>query len=267
MSNLQGKRAFITGSMQGIGFGIAQTFAAEGCRIVLHGIADEAQIAEAKAQILAAGAPDVTAYTADLRDPEATEAMVADILRDGPVDILVNNAGIQFVAPISEMPRSKWNDIIAVNLSSAFDTMRLLLPQMAERGYGRVINIASVHGLVASVEKAPYVSAKHGIVGLTKVAALEYAAKGNPSLGGVTVNAICPGWVETPLIEPQIMARAAKYGNDRDAGVTDLVSEKQPSGRLAAPTDIGALATWLCDTRAHNITGASIPIDGGWSAQ
>lgn len=267
MSNLQGKRAFITGSMQGIGFGIAQTFAAEGCRIVLHGIADEAQIAEAKARILAAGAPDVTAYTADLRDPEATEAMVADILRDGPVDILVNNAGIQFVAPISEMPRSKWNDIIAVNLSSAFDTMRLLLPQMAERGYGRVINIASVHGLVASVEKAPYVSAKHGIVGLTKVAALEYAAKGNPSLGGVTVNAICPGWVETPLIEPQIMARAAKYGNDRDAGVTDLVSEKQPSGRLAAPTDIGALATWLCDTRAHNITGASIPIDGGWSAQ
>ena len=267
MSNLQGKRAFITGSMQGIGFGIAQTFAAEGCRIVLHGIADEAQIAEAKARILAAGAPDVTAYTADLWDPEATEAMVADILRDGPVDILVNNAGIQFVAPISEMPRSKWNDIIAVNLSSAFDTMRLLLPQMAERGYGRVINIASVHGLVASVEKAPYVSAKHGIVGLTKVAALEYAAKGNPSLGGVTVNAICPGWVETPLIEPQIMARAAKYGNDRDAGVTDLVSEKQPSGRLAAPTDIGALATWLCDTRAHNITGASIPIDGGWSAQ
>jgi 3-hydroxybutyrate dehydrogenase len=138
---------------------------------------------------------------------------------------------------------------------------------MEARGFGRVINIASVHGLVASVEKAPYVAAKHGIVGLTKVAALEYAAKGDPALGAITVNAICPGWVETPLIESQIQARADRHGGDRAAGVADLLSEKEPSRRLAQPSEIGALALWLCDPRAHNITGAAIPIDGGWTAQ
>ena len=145
--------------------------------------------------------------------------------------------------------------------------MRLLLPQMAARGYGRVINVASVHGLVASVNKAPYVSAKFGLVGLTKVAALEYAAAGDAVSGGITVNAICPGWVETPLIEPQIQARADLHGGDREAGIADLLSEKQPSRRLAATTEIGALAAWLCDPRAHNITGTSIPVDGGWTAQ
>ena len=264
---LSGKRAFITGSFQGIGLGVAKALATEGCAIVLHGLADEAQIAAAMNEVKAAGAPHVEAHTSDLRDPAATEALVAKILATGPVDILVNNAGIQFTAPIAQMPREKWNDIVAINLSSAFDTMRLLLPQMAERGYGRVINVASVHGLVASIDKAPYVSAKHGIVGLTKVAALEYAAQGNAASGGITVNAICPGWVETPLIEPQIQARASKYDGDRAAGIADLLSEKQPSRRLAATSDIGALATWLCDVRAHNITGASIPIDGGWSAQ
>ena len=264
---LAGKRAFITGSFQGIGLGVAKVLASQGCAIVLHGLADEAQIAAAVSEVTAAGAPNVEAHTSDLRDPAATEALIASILARGPVDILVNNAGIQFTAPIAQMPREKWNDIIAINLSSAFDTMRLLLPQMAERGYGRVINVASVHGLVASVDKSPYVSAKHGIVGLTKVAALEYAAQGDPARGGVTVNAICPGWVETPLIEPQIRARADKYSGDRQAGISDLLSEKQPSRRLATTTDIGALASWLCDPRAHNITGASIPIDGGWSAQ
>ena len=264
---LTGKRAFITGSYQGIGLGVAKALAAEGCSIVLHGIADEALIKESAQAVLAACAARVETHTSDLRDPAATEALVHTILANGPVDILVNNAGIQYTAPIAQMPREKWNDIIAINLSSAFDTMRLLLPQMAERGYGRVINIASVHGLVASVDKAPYVSAKHGIVGLTKVAALEYAAQGDPSLGGVTVNAICPGWVETPLIEPQIQARADKHGGNRQAGIADLLSEKQPSRRLAATSDVGALAVWLCDARAHNITGTSVPIDGGWSAQ
>lgn len=261
------RRAFITGSFQGIGLGIAKALAADGCSIVLHGIADEAQIANATDAVRAAGAPNVEAHVSDLRDAAATEALVATILAAGPVDILVNNAGIQHTAPLAQMPREKWNDIIAINLSSAFDTMRLLLPQMAERGYGRVLNIASVHGLVASVDKAPYVSAKHGLVGLTRVAALEYAAKGDAAKGGVTINAICPGWVETPLIEPQIQARADKFNGDRHAGIADLLSEKQPSRRLAAPSEIGALASWLCDVRAHNITGTAIPIDGGWTAQ
>lgn len=264
---LTGKRAFITGSFQGIGLGVATELAAQGCEIVLHGLGDDAVIKHATSVVSAAGAPTVESHVSDLRDPAATEALVATILANGPVDILVNNAGIQFTAPIAEMPREKWNDIIAINLSSAFDTMRLLLPQMAARGYGRVINIASVHGLVASIDKAPYVSAKHGIVGLTKVAALEYAAKGDAAQGGVTVNAICPGWVETPLIEPQIQARAAKFDGDRQAGISDLLSEKQPSRRLASGSDIGAIATWLCDVRSHNVTGTSIPIDGGWSAQ
>lgn len=267
MSELQGKRAFITGSLQGIGFGIASAMAQAGAEIVLHGLAAPEQIESATKQITAFGAPRVEAFTTDLRDAAATEALIKQILATGPVDIVVNNAGIQFTAAIAEMPRSKWDDIIAINLSSAFDTMRLLLPQMASRGYGRVINIASVHGLVASVEKAPYVAAKHGIVGITKVAALEYAAQGDPSQGAITVNAICPGWVETPLIESQIQARADRHGGDRNAGVADLLSEKQPSRRLAQPTEIGALAVWLCDPRAHNINGAAIPIDGGWTAQ
>jgi 3-hydroxybutyrate dehydrogenase len=165
------------------------------------------------------------------------------------------------------MPRSKWNDIIAINLSSFFDTMHLLLPEMAKRGSGRVINIASVHGLVASAAKAPYVAAKHGVVGLTKVAALEYAKLGDSNSGGITINAICPGWVETALIEPQIQARVDLHNGDRAAGIADLLSEKQPSQRMSTPSDIGALALWLCNPAAHNITGTAIPVDGGWTAQ
>jgi 3-hydroxybutyrate dehydrogenase len=165
------------------------------------------------------------------------------------------------------MPPEKWNDIIAINLTSFFDTMRLLLPHMSERGYGRVINTASVHGLVASAAKAPYVSAKHGVIGLTKVAALEYAAVGSGETGGVTVNAICPGWVETALIEPQIQAKVDLHNGDRAAGIADLLSEKQPSRRMSTPEEIGAIAVFLCSRAAHNITGAAIPVDGGWTAQ
>jgi 3-hydroxybutyrate dehydrogenase len=165
------------------------------------------------------------------------------------------------------MPREKWNDIVAINLSSYFDTMRLLLPQMKQRGYGRVINTSSVHGLVGSVNKAPYVAAKHGVIGLTKVAALEYASTGSRESGGVTVNAICPGWVETTLIEPQIQAKVDAHNGDRAAGVADLLSEKQPSHRMSTPEDIGSVAAFLCSNAAHNITGAAIPVDGGWTAQ
>jgi 3-hydroxybutyrate dehydrogenase len=264
---LKGKRAFITGSFQGIGLGIATAIAAEGAAIVLHGIADEATIAKAESAVLAAGAAKVESHVSDLRDVSATEALVAKILANGPVDILCNNAGIQHTATIEEMPREKWNDIIAINLSSYFDTMRLLLPQMKERGYGRVINTASVHGLVASLAKAPYVAAKHGVVGLTKVAALEYASIGSVESGGVTVNAICPGWVQTTLIEPQIQAKVDAHNGDRAAGIADLLSEKQPSRRMSSPADIGAIAVFLCSPTAHNITGTAIPVDGGWTAQ
>ncbi len=266
-NSLAGKRAFVTGSFQGIGLGIATSLASEGAAIILHGLADAETIAKAESAVMAAGASKVESHVSDLRDSDATEALIAKILSGGAVDILVNNAGIQHTATIADMPRSKWNDIIAINLSSFFDTMRLLLPEMAKRGSGRVINIASVHGLVASAAKAPYVAAKHGVVGLTKVAALEYANVGDRNSGGVTINAICPGWVETALIEPQIQARVDQHNGDRAAGIADLLSEKQPSQRMSTPSDIGALALWLCNPAAHNITGAAIPVDGGWTAQ
>ena len=264
---LSGKRALITGSFQGIGLGMATALAAEGASIVLHGLADDATIAKAEAAVMAAGAAKVESYVSDLKDVAATESLIAEILANGPVDILCNNAGIQFTGKIDEMPREKWNDIIAINLSSYFDTMRLLLPQMQARGYGRVINTSSVHGLIASVAKAPYVAAKHGVIGLTKVAALEYASSGSRESGGITVNAICPGWVETSLIEPQIQAKVDLHNGDRAAGVADLLSEKQPSHRMSTPEEIGAVAVFLCSRAAHNITGAAIPVDGGWTAQ
>lgn len=267
MGKLTGKRAFITGSFQGIGLGIATALASEGADIVLHGLGSEEIINVAKKTVGDAGAGKVEAYATDLRDVAATENLIANLLANGPIDILVNNAGIQHTATIAEMPREKWNDIIAINLTSFFDTMRLILPSMAERGFGRVINIASVHGLVASAAKAPYVAAKHGVVGMTKVAALEYAALGNRENGGITINAICPGWVETALIEPQIQARVDLHSGDRIAGIADLLSEKQPSRRMSSPSDIGALALWLTEPAAHNINGASIPVDGGWTAQ
>ena len=265
--SLKGKRAFVTGSFQGIGLGIATALAREGVDIVLHGLADADTIKKAEAVVIAAGASSVESHVSDLRDSAATETLVASILTKGPIDILCNNAGIQHTSTIADMPLEKWNDIIAINLSSYFDTMRLLLPQMQARGYGRVINTASVHGLVASIAKAPYVSAKHGVIGLTKVAALEYAASGSRESGGVTVNAICPGWVETALIEPQIQARVDLFNGDRTAGIADLLAEKQPSKRMSLPAEIGAVAVFLCSPLAHNITGAAIPVDGGWTAQ
>jgi len=266
-TNLNGRRALITGSIQGIGLAIAEALAAEGASIVLHGLGTVEQIDEARQKVLAAGAPTVQAMTHNLRHEEKVAALMLEVLTNGPLDILVNNAGIQRTAPIAEVDASLWNDIIAVNLSAAFHTMRAALPGMVSRGHGRVVNIASVHGLVASPNKAPYVSAKFGLLGLTRVAALEVASAGSRELGGVTVNCICPGWTETTLIEPQIMARAAAHGGDRDAGVRDLLREKQPSQRMSKPSEIGELVAWLCHPVAHNITGAAIPVDGGWTSQ
>lgn len=266
-NDLKGRVALVTGSVQGIGLAIAKSLAEQGARIALHGLADEAQINEATKVIRDAGASDVRFFGGDMRDPDAIEGLVNAVEAWRPLDVLVNNAGIQKTVTLQDLTTDTWDAIIAVNLSGAMHTMRHAMPKMAERGYGRVINIASVHGLVASKAKAPYVAAKFGLVGLSKVAALEYADAGSKESGGVTVNCICPGWTDTPLIEPQIMARAEKYGGDREAGKADLVAEKQPSRRTADPSEIGALTVWLCAQIAHNVTGTSIPIDGGWTAQ
>jgi 3-hydroxybutyrate dehydrogenase len=267
MTHLRGKRALVTGSVQGIGLAIAKALASQGATVVLHGLPDpRAQDAARQAMAEISPAPVLT-LSHDLGDPAQVQGMMDDVLGAGPLDILVNNAGIQHTAPLAEMPRAKWDAILAINLSAAFDTMRLALPGMLARGYGRIVNIASVHGLVASVNKAPYVAAKFGLVGLTRVAALEAAQAGTRSSGGVTANCICPGWTETAIIEPQILARAAQFGGDREAGIRDLLHEKQPSGRTSTPDEIAQTVLWLCDPAAHNLTGAAIPIDGGWTAQ
>lgn len=267
MTDLTGKTALVTGSVRGIGFAVAETLARAGARIALHGLAGEMEIREAEEALEAAGSPQVEFFDGDLRQPDRIAALMDAVAAWGGADILVNNAGIQHTASIAELEAATWDQIIAVNLSAAFHTMHAALPAMAAKGYGRVINIASVHGLVASVDKAPYVAAKHGLVGLSKVAALEYANAGSKASGGVTVNCIAPGWTETALIEPQIDAAAKAHGGDRDAGIAALLAAKQPSRRTSDPSEIGALALWLCAPEAHNVTGATIPIDGGWTAQ
>lgn len=264
---LAGRRALVTGSLQGIGLAIAQSLATEGCQLILHGLGDHALRDAAQQQALAAGAKSVACLGQDLSDPRQIADLMDCVLSTGPLDILVNNAGIQQVAPLADMPDDAWDRIIAINLSAAFHTMKAALPKMAERGYGRVVNIASVHGLVASINKGPYVAAKFGLVGLSKVAALEYASAGSRDQGGVTVNCICPGWTETSILEPQIATRAAAFNGDREAGIRDLVSEKQPTQRMSRPSEIGQLTAYLCHPVAHNITGTAIPIEGGWTSQ
>jgi 3-hydroxybutyrate dehydrogenase len=265
---LGGRTALVTGSARGIGLAVARRLGAAGARVMLHDVLAAEQAEAALDEVRAAGAPEARFFPADLRDEAAVAAMLDAVLdATGGVDVLVNNAGIQHTAALAEMPVEVWHDVLAVNLSAAFLTMRRLLPGMAERGYGRVVNIASVHGLVASVNKAPYVASKFGLIGLSRVVALEYAAAGSRETGGVTVNCICPGWTETAIIEPQILARAAALGGERAAGVRDLLREKQPSQRTSLPDEIAALALWLCAPAAHNLTGAAIPIDGGWTAQ
>jgi 3-hydroxybutyrate dehydrogenase len=259
---LQGKVALVTGSTSGIGLGIARALAAQGSNIMMNGFGDPAEIERLRSGLEREFGVQAVFNGTDLSRAAGCEQLVADAeSRLGKVDILVNNAGIQFVAPVENFPPERWDAIIAVNLSAAFNTIRVALPGMRRRGWGRLINIASTHGLVASVNKAAYVSAKHGIVGLTKVVALETAKS------GITCNAICPGWVKTPLVEKQIEARAKNEGIPIPQAEHDLLAEKQPSERFTTVEQIGALAVFLCGDGAANMTGAAIPIDGGWTAQ
>jgi 3-hydroxybutyrate dehydrogenase len=255
---LQGKTALVTGSTSGIGLGLADRLARQGANIVLNGFGD---VDAAKKQIDALGVRTLY-HGADMSKPaEIAELVNAAQAQFGAIDVLVNNAGIQHVAAVEDFPTEKWDAIIAINLTSAFHTTRLALAGMKARGWGRIVNIASAHGLVASAQKSAYVASKHGLVGFTKSIALETATT------GITVNAICPGWVLTPLVQKQIDARAARDGlSDADAK-RELLAEKQPSLQFTTPEQLGELAVFLCSPAADNIRGVAFNVDGGWVAQ
>lgn len=259
---LKGRKAVVTGSTSGIGEGVARALAAQGAGVMLNGFGDAAAIEKLRSSMADQYGVEVLYNPADLSKSDECEALIRDAeKRLGSVDVLVNNAGIQFVSPIEEFPVDRWNQIIAINLSSTFNTIRAALPGMKRRNWGRLVNTASVHGLVASAGKVAYVAAKHGIIGITKTVALENAAT------GITCNAICPGWVLTPLVQKQIDDRSKNEGIDVATAKSKLLAEKQPSGRFTTVDEIGALVVYLCSDAAHNVTGASIPIDGGWTAQ
>ena len=259
---LNGKTALVTGSTSGIGLGIAHQLAAQGANVILNGFGD---LEAPKAEVLAAGQAHgirVGYHGADMSKPTEIEAMMAYASAEfGGVDILVNNAGIQHVANVENFPVEKWDAVIAINLSSAFHAMRLALPGMRAKNWGRIINLASAHGLVASAGKSAYVAAKHGLVGLTKAAALETATT------GVTVNAICPGWVLTPLVQKQIEAKAEREGITIEEAQRGLLGEKQPSLQFVTPQQLGDLAVFLCSPSSDNVRGVAWNVDGGWLAQ
>ncbi len=255
---LKGKTALVTGSTSGIGLGIAKALARQGANIVLNGFGD---VQGPRAEVAALGVA-VDYHGADMSKPAEIEAMVRHAeARFGRVDILVNNAGIQHVAAIEDFPVERWDAIIAINLSSAFHATRVALPAMKAAGWGRIINVASVHGLVGSVQKSAYVAAKHGVVGLTKVTALETATT------GVTCNAICPGWVLTPLVQKQVDAKAAALGISNEEATRLLLGEKEPSLQFTTPEELGELAVFFCSPAGNNVRGVAWNMDGGWVAQ
>ncbi len=259
---LKGKNALVTGSTSGIGLGIAKALARQGANIVLNGFGD---VDAPSAEVASLGV-QVAYHGADMSKPSDIEDMMKFAAqRFGRIDILVNNAGIQHVARIENFPVERWDAIIAINLSSVFHATRLALPAMRAandgKGWGRIINVASVHGLVASAEKSAYVTAKHGVVGLTKVTALENATS------GVTCNAICPGWVLTPLVQKQIDAKALALGVDNDAAIKLLLAEKEPSLQFTTPEELGDLAVFFCSPAGNNVRGVAWNMDGGWTAQ
>ena len=261
-NTLSGKTALVTGSTSGIGLGIARTLAAEGAHVVLNGFGDAAEIDKLQADMAREFDVQVAYHNADMSKPAEIESMIAFAGdKFGGVDILVNNAGIQYVANLEDFPVEKWNAIIAINLTSAFHTSRLVLPRMRANNWGRIINLASTHGLVASAGKSAYVAAKHGLLGLTKAGALETATT------GVTVNAICPGFVLTPLVQKQVDDRASKEGISNDDAKKALLADKQPSGEFVTPEELGALAVFLCSDAAKQVRGVAWNMDGGWVAQ
>jgi len=261
MRALDGKVSVVTGSTSGIGLGIARALAASGSAIVLNGFGNAEEIARTRSELGEQFGVPVEYSAADMSKGAAIEEMVADILKAfGRLDIVVNNAGIQHVAPISEFPVEKWQAILAINLSSAFHTTRCALPAMRAQRWGRIVNIASAHGLVASPFKAAYVAAKHGLVGLTKVTALETAEE------GITCNAICPGYVFTPLVEAQIEAQAKAHNIPREQVVRDVLLAQQPNKRFATVEEMGAVTVFLASDAAASITGVALPVDGGWTA-
>jgi 3-hydroxybutyrate dehydrogenase len=258
---LKGKVALVTGSTSGIGLGIARALAAEGADIMLNGFGDAGEIEQLRADLAREFSVRVEYDGADLSKPSQVAAIVKRTQDDlGNLDILVNNAGIQFVSPVEEFPEAKWEAIIAINLSAVFYGMKAAIPGMKAKKWGRIINIASAHGLVASPYKVAYVAAKHGVVGATKVAAIELANE------GVTVNAICPGWVLTPLVQRQLEDRAREAGTDVPTEKKMMLQETQPMLNFSTPEEIGALTVFLCSDGAATITGVPLPIDGGWVA-
>lgn len=258
---LNGKTALVTGSTSGIGLGVAKALAAQGAHVMLNGFGD-IEAAQAEVAAAATAGARVAYHGADMSKPADIEAMVKACEAEfGAVDILVNNAGIQFVAPVDEFPVERWDAIIAINLSSVFHATRVALPGMKARGWGRIINVASVHGLVASANKSAYVAAKHGVIGLTKAVALETATT------PVTCNAICPGWVLTPLVQKQVDARAAADGVDNAEATRRLLSEKEPSQQFTTPEELAAMAVFMCSPAAGNLRGTAVNMDGGWVAQ
>jgi 3-hydroxybutyrate dehydrogenase len=258
---LVGRNAIVTGSTSGIGLGIARALAGQGANVVLNGFGDAAEIEQLRAKLAAEQRVNVLFDGADMSRPDAIATMVTrsvDAL--GQVDILVNNAGIQHVAPIESFPPEKWDAILAINLSAAFHTTRAVFAGMKARKWGRIVNISSAHGLVASPFKSAYVTAKHGIIGLTKVTALEGAE------ANVTCNAICPGYVWTPLVEKQIDGQAKAHGITREAVIRDVLLAQQPNKRFATVDELGAMTAFLCSDAATSITGTALPVDGGWTA-
>ena len=261
-ARLRGKRAIVTGSTSGIGLGIARALAVGGADVMLNGFGDADEIESLRAHLAADCGVTVAVNGADMSRPSLIREMIQDAKRKlGGVDILVNNAGIQHTAPVDAFPDDRWDAIVAINLSSNFHAIKAVLPEMRQRNWGRIINIASVHGLVASTEKVAYVAAKHGVIGLTKVVALETASS------GITCNAICPGFVLTPLVQKQIDDLAAREKLSAEDARAKLLGEKQPSQEFATPEQIGALTVFLCSTEADQIRGATLPVDGGWLAQ
>lgn len=259
---LKGKVAVVTGSTSGIGLGIAKVLAGQGADIVLNGFGDAGEIEATRSSIEHACGVRAVHDDADMSKGGAVRGLVAAVVEKlGHVDILVNNAGIQFTAPVEEFPAGKWDAILAINLSAAFHGIAAAVPQMKKQGWGRIINIASAHGLVGSTHKAAYVAAKHGLVGLTKVVGLETAGT------GITANAVCPGWVRTPLVEKQIADIATQKNISRQDAAMELLGEKQPSRTFVMPEQLGGTVAFLCSPAADQITGTAIAVDGAWTAQ